>query len=47
MEQRHLFMTAGHLGFVRLWDSRCLHPATCTTCLCTRQVIGPLNALLQ
>ena len=21
-EQRHLFMTAGHLGIVRLWDSR-------------------------
>ena len=21
-EQRHLFLTAGHLGIVRLWDSR-------------------------
>lgn len=21
-EQRHLFMTAGHLGIVRLWDAR-------------------------
>lgn len=22
LEQRHFFMTAGHLGSVRLWDSR-------------------------
>ena len=23
MEQRHLFLTAGHLGSLRLYDSRC------------------------
>lgn len=35
-EQRHLFMTAGHLGIVRLWDSRStvLLPPLLPSCCC-------------